>query len=348
MKVKYIALVISLCMLLASVIIVGNFVISKKRIYDSGYDYVEDDRTANVNVMLNRPAGWEKIQTGRIALSGDIFEVIDGSTATIPVTAELARQFLDASDSDIDNYVDHNTTHKAYENLIYSSANISRSEKRYQYKEIIFVTEPSEDELAMAEEYGVTLEIEPIALDGFVFITHRDNPIDSLTVEQIQGIYSGKITNWKEIGGEDTEIIPYQREANSGSQTAMEQMVMSGEELMKPKIGYTISTMGGLIEKVGEYQNSTKSIGYTYLYYINNLYRSEDIKVLKIDGIYPDNENLLSGSYPFTAAYYEVKTDKTAPEAAALYDYLLTEEGQRIVGLAGYCPVGVGGDGDED
>ena len=56
-----------------------------------------------------------------------------------------------------------------------------------------------------------------------MFITHKDNPIDSLTIEQIQSIYSGKITNWNQVGGEDLEIKAYQREGNSGSQTAMEQ-----------------------------------------------------------------------------------------------------------------------------
>lgn len=346
MKGEKIALIINVIILGICTGMIITLFISRKMLYDSGYDYVEDDKTANINVMLTRPDGWEKIQTEKIRLSQNTFNRIDGSTATIPITAELARQFCDASDDEIKTYVHHNTTHNAYVNLIYTSAGLSHEDIHNYYtdKSIIFVTEPSEEELALAKEHGVELEITPIALDGFVFITHKDNPIDSLTVEQVQGIYSGKITNWKELGGEDAEIAPYQREANSGSQTAMEQMVMKDTHLMKPKIGYEIESMSGLIEKVGEYQNHSNSIGYTYLYYINNLYKSDDIKVLKIDGIYPDNENLLNGSYPFTTAYYEVKADQTDSVACELYDYLLTEEGQRIIELAGYCPIGAGGD----
>lgn len=344
MKPKTSMLIINFIILGISLVLITTFFISRKILYDSGHDYVEDDRTTDINVMLTRPEGWRKIQTANIMMSQNAFSKIDGSTATIPITAELSRQFCDVSDDDIRKYVDHNTTHNAYKNLIYTAAGYSPDGHYYSDKDLIFVTEPSEEELDIAKESGVELDIAPIALDGFVFITHKDNPIDSLTVKQVQDIYSGKITNWKELGGDDAEIIPYQRNSNSGSQTAMEQLVMQDVPLMKPKIGYEINGMGGLIEKVGEYQNHEGSIGYTYLYYINNLYKSENIKVLKIEGVYPDNENLLNGSYPFTSAYYEVKTKSSGKAANAIYNYLLTEEGQSIIELAGYCPVGAGGE----
>lgn len=79
----------------------------------------------------------------------------------------------------------------------------------------------------MAAENNVELDVTQIALDGFVFIIHKDNPVDSLTVEQIQKIYIGNITNWKELGGNDEEIIPSTREKNSGSQTVLENVVMN-------------------------------------------------------------------------------------------------------------------------
>lgn len=243
----------------------------------------------------------------------------------------------------MEQYVDHNTTHYAYLRLIYNAAEWNEEvyrTKDYLRKDIIFVTEPSEEEHQIARNHSVTLDITPVALDGFVFITHKDNPIDSLTVSQIRKIYSGEITNWSEVGGNDEEIIPYQRESNSGSQTAMQQLVMKDTPLMVPKEGYTeINGMGDLIEHIAEYENAQNSLGYTYYYYLSNLYRSDDIKVLAIDGVLPDNEHLQSGEYPFTTAYYAVIREGDSGFPVMLRDYLISDEGQQIIELAGYCPV---------
>ncbi|MCM1226561.1 MAG: substrate-binding domain-containing protein [Clostridium sp.] len=331
---SYTALFIILICIAAVIFYFGKLAV----IYLTGSEITED-KTANINVMLTRPDNWEMIQTGKISLTEEDLAMIDGSTATVPITAELARQFCGASDDNISDLIDHNTTHFAYRNLIYTRKKPSGYTDEIPPKYLIFATEPSEEELSMASELRVGLDITPVAMDGFVFITHKDNPVDSLTVEQVKKIYTGEITNWSEVGGEDAEIIPYQRESNSGSQTAMEQFVMEGELLTDPADGYRINGMGELIEKIGEYKNRKNSIGYTYYYYINNLYKSDDIKTLKINGISPENENLLNGSYPFTTSYYAVMTDDTTGIMRELRDYLLTSEGQEIIRLAGYCPV---------
>lgn len=332
---SYIALFILFLCIAAVVFYFGRLAV----IYFTGSEITED-KTENINVMLTRPDNWEKIRTDKISISKEDLALIDGSTATIPITAELARQFCDASDENVADFIDHNTTHWAYENLIYAKNKPEYFKKEISPKYLIFATYPSAYELDMASEAGVKLDITPVAMDGFVFITHKDNPVGSLTVEQIQKIYTGEITNWKEVGGDNAKIIPYQRESNSGSQTAMEQLVMKGKSLTDPADGYRIeSGMGELIEKVGEYKNRKNSIGYTYYYYINNLYKSEDIKVLKINGVSPENENLINNSYPFTTSYYAVITDGSDGKSREIRDYLLTDEGQEIIKLAGYCPV---------
>lgn len=318
------------------IIITGIVILISDVVYSNGHE-ITHDKTANINVMLTRPEGWHKIETGKISLDEEFFRHIDGSTATIPITAELARQFLDADDERLQNSVfTHHTTHHAYEYLIESK---TKDNYYHVVTDIIFVTEPSESELSEAEKRGVKFDITPVAMDGFVFITHKDNPVDSLTVQQIQDIYTGRITNWKDVGGLDAPIIPYQREANSGSQTAMEQTVMQGEEMIEPDGYELVYGMGRLVEKVAEYENSMNSLGYTYYYYINNLYRNDNIKVLKVNGISPDNENLISRAYPFTAAYCAVMREGQSGTARELRDYLLTDEGQKIIKLAGYCPV---------
>lgn len=344
-------------MALLSAVIVGSsgYSVYRYLTIDKGMLASRNDRVSgNINVMLLRSDDWREIATQKL-LTFEDFAGIDGSTATIPVTAELARQFCDASDEDVPRYVSHNTTHAAYQNLIYGNVNTLQwydTKQEYHTFEgefrtcehqvrFVLATPPSEEEYALADSEGVTLEVTPAALDGFVFITHKDNPVDSLTVQQIRDIYTGKITNWKEVGGKDEKIRAFQREKNSGSQTAMEELVMNGAPMADAPVAFVPQEMGILVERVAEYENESAAIGYTYYYYINNLYRNPDIKVLHIDGISPDNENLVSGAYPFTAAYYAVIRSDEPEDSVyrALRDYMLTDEGQEIIRMAGYCPV---------
>lgn len=335
---------------LLSAVIIGSsgYAIYKYLSTDKSMLEAEPDQVyENTNVMLSRADDWRQIATQKL-LSFQDFAGIDGSTATIPITAEIARQFCGASDEEVYDYVIHHTTDVAYRKLIRGKKNIlewydeNGEEQTYKHPvRFLFATPPSEEEYALADKENVTLEVMPVALDGFVFITHKDNPVDSLTIQQIQDIYSGKITNWQEVGGNDEEIRAFQREKNSGSQTAMEELVMKGKAMADAPTTYTALGMGGLVEMVAEYENESAAIGYTYYYYINNLYKNPDIKVLRIDGISPDNENLISGAYPFTTAYQAViRSDE--PEDSKyrkLRDYMLTDEGQEIIRMAGYCPV---------
>ena len=306
------------------------------------------DRTSNINVLLTRPNDWKKIAEAPV-ISEEDMTILDGSTATIPVTAELYRQFFGYTDYEIERngVVLHTTTHYAYLKLI-DRDNRFVSKPGSREVSLIFVTQPSDEEKAYAQSKGVELELTPIALDGFVFITHKDNPVESLTVEQIQGIYTGQIKNWSEVGGEDLEIRPYQREQNSGSQTAMEQMVMQGKQMLLPLQTRAKDDMyygmGELIEAVAEFENGPASIGYTYYYYINNLYKNENIKVIKISGIAPTNDNLISGTYPFSTYYYAVMRAGEPEDSPAriLRDYLVSAEGQELIAMAGYCTVNNG------
>ena len=292
----------------------------------------------NLEIMLARPEGWARIIDEPIIDEKDMV-ILDGSTATIPITVELYRQFYGYDDEQVAacRVIHHSTTPLAYTALIDHEL---RSDAELPVS-LILVTPPSWDELNYARRNGVELDMVPIALDGFVFITHRDNPVDSLTVQQIQDIYSGKITNWQELGGNDVEIIAYQRTPNSGSQTAMEQMVMQGIPMQEAPMTQVPEFMSMLVDAVAEYENGSASIGYTYYYYINNLYGNENIKVLRIDGVDPSNEHLISGTYPFATNYYAIirGDEPTDSPARILRDFLISPEGQKLIELAGYCGV---------
>jgi len=319
----------------------------------------------HINQEIVRPAGWQQIvmdsafQLGDRAESADAtgkpamvrrygaYPSLDGSTVAVPMAMEFARQHLALSEADLESFIFFTTTHSAYEKLIHKRPNTAPKipsdgavMDAAHPVDLILVTAPSDEECALAEANGVQLVMEPICLDAFVFITHRDNPVESLTVEQIRGIYGGEIANWAEVGGEDMRIAAYQREKNSGSQTAMENLVMRGAPLADPPKGYTWVGMGELVETVGSYQTAQTSLGYTYKYYIDTLYRNDNIKVLRIDGMEPSAENLRSGAYPFATAYYAVmRGGEEGGPAGKFLSWMLSSEGQRVIRQAGYVPV---------
>lgn len=272
---------------------------------------------------------------------------LDGSTVCVPMAMEFAKQHLGMSKEESASFVRFDTTHYAYENLISNEGYYSYYYENGQYIEIrcnktdlILATEPSEEELELAESKGVTLVKKPVCYDAFVFITHKDNPVDNLSSEQIRDIYSGKIKNWEDVGGEKQKIVAYQREENSGSQTAMENLVMGGRNMISPKKIKTIVNMGELVDAVAEYENNTSSLGYTYKYYIDNLYKNDNIKILSVDGVYPNDENVRNGSYPYTTNYYAVIRGGDEENTGGLFlDWILSKEGQKCIKQAGYIPI---------
>ena len=322
-----------------------------------------------INQEIKRGQDWEQIvvgspfQLGKRTLAGSrgpketdheyffnlqeygSYPSIDGSTVAVPMAVEFARQHLGLSDEDANSFVAFSTTHNAYVNLITKGSRGGWLESHNTSMDpehpvdIIIVTGPSDEELALAREYGVTLVQKPVCLDAFVFITYKNNPVDSLTLDQIRDIYSGKITNWKQVGGDDLPIVAYQREKNSGSQTAMENMVMGNTRMLSPPTAHVAAGMSQLIEVVAEFRPDRAGIGYSYRYYVDTLYKNANIKILKIDGISPDAKNLRNGSYPLTTYYYGVIRGGEEDSVGGLFlDWMLSPEGQRCIRQAGYIP----------
>lgn len=259
----------------------------------------------------------------------DTYPRIDGSTATIPLSQGIASELLDLTSEEAKSFIKHNTTHNAYVNLMEGNA------------DIIFVTEPSEEELTMAKDKGIELEVVPVVKEAFVFLVNVDNPVDVLTQKQIQDIYQGKTVNWKDLGGPDKEIIAYQRPDNSGSQTLMLSQVMKGLTIADAPKELKPADMAGLIEVIAAYDNSDKAIGYSVYYYANSMYSKDTIKFVKVDGIEPNNNNIKSDAYPYTSAYYAVlkKTEPKSSGARQLLEWILSDEGQKVSEDSGYVPL---------
>ena len=146
-------------------------------------------------------------ETPSLTLTPDTLPVIDGATALAPFYERMTAKLMNVDIDEARQYVLCTRTDGAYENLIAGKA------------EMIFCSLPSREQQASADAAGVEFEMTPFLNGGFVFFVNKDNPVDSLSVQQLHDIYAGKITNWKQVGGNDVEIIAYQRPNNSGSQT---------------------------------------------------------------------------------------------------------------------------------
>ena len=279
---------------------------------------------------------------------------MDGSTVCVPMAMELARQWLDLPEEDLNGFVNFSTTPYAYDRLIKGSANPLATIKSIGVMmddthpiDLVLATYPNADERKAAEDAGVELVYVPFCCDAFIFMVNAENPVKSLTVREIQEIYSGKISSWAMVGGTTNTIEAYQRPHGSGSQTAMEEMVMNGISMKAAQENYISDGMIDAVEQIGNYNNGYNAIGYSYLYYVDTLVDDGGIKVLSVDGISPTPKNLQSGRYPFTVNYYAVYR-KGDEQTEAFVNWLTGEEGQKAVAAAGYVPLGNGAENAEE
>ena len=250
---------------------------------------------------------------------------IDGASAAFPVYSAFVHAVYPNIEATklFGGVFEYNTTTGGYEKLA-------------ERKTDIFIgAGPSKEQKAYAERRGTEFVYTQIGWEAFVFFVHKDNPINSLTVEQIKGIYSGAITNWSQVGGSDEEIIPYQRDEGSGSQSMMIRF-MGDTPLMEAET-VTISGMGAVIEQVVDYQSRAGSIGYSFRYYIEGIVQNPEVKMIAVEGIAPTAENIKNNTYPIITPVYAVTyTNNPNPNVARLVEWMLGDEGQYIIEATGY------------
>jgi len=325
---------------------------------------------AQINQSLTPRDGWQQLVRDRSAFalgeetpyadderilirSWGTWPSMDGSTVCVPMAMEAARQWLGLSESDLNGFINFSTTPNAIVRLVSGLPNpmVTIQSENTVMDDTVPVTlylgvMPNEDSWALAKENGVTLKAVPVCYDAFVFLVNGVNPVNSLTLQQIRDIYSVRdpdswdqkriIENWSEILPEyDKPIYAYERPHGSGSQNAMEEMVMQGLPICPVDEADIAGGMSDLVKRIGNYDNSEGALGYSYLYYVDELYKSGDIKVLAIDGVSPTPENLRSGAYPLTVCYYAVYRDGDE-NAARFVDWLLSDEGQASIAQASY------------
>ena len=253
---------------------------------------------------------------------------LDGATALYPVYAAFAEavypdnlRYHDYGDSATP--VMCTKTNHAYESLIEGDA------------DIIFCAGPSDAQIADAAAAGVEFELTPFGKEAFVFIVNAENPLENITVSQIRQVYSGQLTQWDELGVSGLgEVIPYQRPANSGSQTALERL-MGDVPIMQAPGEYVWDMMDKILQAI-EYRNLPNAIGYSFRFFCTEMMASE-VKLLSIDGVAPTAENIRNGSYPITTTLYAVtRKGEEKPYVRELLNWITSEQGQELVEKSGY------------
>jgi len=265
-------------------------------------------------------------------------EPIEGFNPYSPYSADFSDRYMDKEETQKlpDAIAACTKTSGAFQNLANGKA------------DIVFLMDVSADMEKLAQEKGLEIVLTPIGREAFIFFVNKFNSIDNLSSTDIKRIYSGEVTNWKQVGGKNNEIRVYQRPANSGSQTALEKL-MGGTPIIETKEEDVFDFMFGMVKQVASYRNYKNSLGYSFMYYVKDMVGDNNTKFLSIDGVAPTSENIANGSYVFADDFYTVTVKRDGeylnPERAenidALLEWMTSSQGQYLVEATGYTPLGV-------
>ncbi len=292
--------------------------------------------------ILNNVISYYQVYPNRMAVKYGFDEkmpVIDGSTSTYPFTEAIYYNLFSNGQHHPDRPQKHSKSHASYERLI-----------KGEVDALVASVYPASDILELAKENNVELELVPIAYDAMVFFTNAENPAKGLTKEQITDIYvNNAYENWKDLGGSDALLYPYARNYDSGSHAQMERHFLGGKDINeKIRKETTSEAMQSVLTDVMDAQTKDPvgyGLGYSIYYYFKNMdafYETGTyLKLLEIDGVYPDDETIASGDYPLSNnTYVVIRADSPKDSQARKFaEFMLTDVGQQCVADAGFGPL---------
>lgn len=269
------------------------------------------------------PAGGE---AAKPILTADEYPRVDGSTANLPMMAAIRAKTTGVSQEEAEAVTTCRKTSEAWLGLANGAS------------DLLLVYEASEGTKEELAQIGTELVTTPIGRDALVFIVNADNPVQSLTQAQLTDIYTGKLTNWKQVGGSDLPIVAFQRPEASGSQSLFIKLLMGDTKPMDAPTELRPTEMGGLIDELASYDNSQNALGYSVFYYASYMYEQPGLRFVAVDGVLPSDETIADGSYPLLNEYYLVTRADTLEDSptAKLRDWILSDEGRETIRQAGY------------
>jgi phosphate transport system substrate-binding protein len=245
--------------------------------------------------------------------------VLDGSTTVGPIAKAFAEYYMGIH-PEVNVTVSESGSGNGAKSLINKAcdiANMSRFMKDSEFK--------------AATDAGVFPVAHVIALDGVAMIVHPSNPVSGLTIDQIQDIYMGNITNWNQIGGPNKQIVIISRDTNSGTYETFEGLVMNKEKITS-KAEY-VGSNGAVRQRV---QSTPGAIGYVGLGFVDRT-----VKAVTVNGIHPEPETIKNGSYPIARPLYMFTNGypKMGSHVFSFCTLYLKPAGQQIIETLGFVPV---------
>lgn len=182
----------------------------------------------------------------------------------------------------------------------------------------------------LKDEEKTDLNETVVAVDGIALIVNPENPVADLTMEQISQVYTGKVTNWQEVGGDDAPIVCIGREAASGTRDGFESITGTSENC---KYSQELTSAGDVVQTVSSNPNA---IGYTSLASL-----SDKVKVIGSDGVIPSEETILSGEYKIQRNFVLVtkKNQELNGSAKDFFDFCMSTDADEYIKKAGAVPV---------
>lgn len=243
---------------------------------------------------------------------------ISGSTTVLPL-AQMAAEVYMKRYPEVRISVAGTGSGDGIRSLIDGTADIGNSSRDLKTKEV-----------KLAQKKGIKLSKHVVALDCIVPIVHPSNPLKNISLEQLRGIYVGKVRNWKEVGGPDRQVVAISRDSSSGTFEVWNKIVLGKRLRVRPDAQLQASN-GAVAQAVA---GNKYALGYVGLGYINS-----QVKPLSVDGVLASPETARSGAYPIARGLNMFTLEKPPVAVQSFLKFVLGPDGQKIAGKEGFVPI---------
>ena len=257
------------------------------------------------------------------ALFGAQAQRIKGSDTMLPVSQKMAESFLKINSSNSVT-VTGGGSGVGISALLEGTTDLAQTSRKIKF-----------DEKQKLQESGKSVKEVIAAYDALAVVVHPSNKVRDLTREQLEGIFTGKITNWKEVGGDDLKIVPYSRETSSGTNEFFKESVLKNKNFMSGIM--SMPATGAIIQSIGQTRGA---IGYVGLAYLN-----KDVKAIRVSYdkgktyVEPSVANAKNETYPIVRPLYYYYVTTAESSVKPFIDYVLSGAGQKIVSEIGFITV---------
>ena len=243
--------------------------------------------------------------------------VVQGSSTVLPIAQNAAEAYMNKNDVEIT--VRGGGSGNGIAALIDGATDIADASRFIKKKEFM-----------QARDNDIYPVPHRVAMDGIAVIVNESNSVKNLTLNDLKKIYTGEVTNWKELGGPNKEIVVVSRDSSSGTFEVFGEIALKGERVSQKALMQ--SSNGTVASTVGE---TAGAIGYVGLGYLDN----SGIKAVKVNGVKPTNATVASGEFPIARPLFMFTDGWPEGLTSKFINFILSAEGQEIVKTQGYVPL---------